>query len=33
MNLEPAQAPQVQEGVATGPFEPYKLDEGGLHWN
>ena len=33
MSLEPDQHTIIQEEIATGPFEPYKLDRDSINWN
>lgn len=33
MNLDPLPAAPPQEGLATGPMEPYTLDRNAFSWN
>ena len=33
MNMESEQSSIVKEEIATGPYEPYKLDWNSINWN
>ena len=33
MNLEPNPQPEIMEGIASGPSEPYLLDRDAINWN